>query len=318
MRANVNWRAFLVLTIIVIGSWKVQAQELSLAGVEKLIIVAPFAHVNLVSGAVGYVRASGSHQMSWSTRLDNKVLRLIGSASGGAKPSASVRVDVVGPGLPVEIHLSEGQIAANRWGQPVHVDLLKGKLTFKDSKANVTALVQTGSITLTEHQGTSRLELFRGDILAKNYVGDLEVSAFKVDTAIDKFQGLISLTQHQGNAKITGGQGTLRIDNSRANVAAKAFAGRVEGSTQEGSVVIMAAKEPEVHLKTQSGKITVSAPGSGALVSAVSEEGEVFGPPTLHLDKSKGARVLRGRLKGSGGGGRIELSAQAGSLTIRE
>lgn len=306
-----------VLTMIVM-CLSANAQELSLAGVEKLIIVSPFAQVNLVSGMTPYLRAAGTNQLSWSTRLDNKVLRLIGSAPSGAKYSPAARVDVVGPGLPVEIHLSEGQVSGSRWTQPVNVDLLKGKMVFKDSKTNINALVQVGSVTLTEHQGTSRLEIFRGDVLAKNYVGDLELSAFKVDTAIDKFQGLMSLNQYQGNAKVTASAGTLRLDNNKANVVATNFNGRVEGSTQEGNIHISSGKEPEVHLKTQSGKITVAAPGSGALISAVSEEGEIYGPNYIRVEKDRGNRVLRGHLKGSTPGGRIELSSQTGSLQIRE
>lgn len=307
-----------LLTVFVIFGSMVQAQEMSLVGVEKVVIVSPFAQVSLVSGAVPMARATGSNQLSWSSRMDGKILRIIGSASSGTKMNAAVKVDVIGPGLPVEIHLAEGAITGHRWTQSVMVDLLKGKIAMKDCKSSVTGLLQNGNASFIDHQGTVRLELFRGDVLAKTFTGDLEISGYKTDVVVDKFQGLINIHQHQGGDKITNSAGTLRFDNAKATVAAIGFNGRVDGQTAEGYVNIQAGSEPEIQIRTQTGKVSVSAPGSGAMVSAHNEEGEITGPSSMRVEKDKGARVLRGRLKGTDKGGRIELTSLAGALVIRE
>lgn len=311
-------KRFFLMTVVVILGANAQSQEMSLAGVEKVIITSPFAQVSLVQGAVAALRLTGSSVLSWSTRMDGKILRVTGSAASGTKMVAGVKVDVVGPGVPVEVHLTEGSLTGSRWSQPVVVDILKGKVTLKECKAAVSGLVQTGSVSLTDHQGNTRLELFRGDVSAKNYTGDMEISAFKVDVNIERAQGLLHLVQHQGGNKITKSAGTLRFDNSKATLAAIEFNGRVEGQTTDGYVNIQAGSEPEIQVKTQTGKISVSASKSGAFLSAHNEEGEIQGPSSMRVEKDKGARVLRGRLKGADKGGRIELTSLSGTLIIRE
>lgn len=309
---------FILMTAVVISGVLAKAQEMSLNGVEKIVIVSPFAHVSMIPGSVAILRIAGSSQLSWSTRMDGKILRITGSAASGTKMTPNVKVDILGPSIPVEVHLADGIVSASKWTQPLTIDLLKGKLTAKDCKTSISGLVQNGSATITDHQGPTELEFFRGEAAFKNYLGDVKVSGFKVDLNAEKFTGLLNLNQHHGGSKITKSGGTLRFENSKATLAAIDFNGRIEGSTAEGYVNIQAGKEPEVQVKTQSGKISVSAPGSGALVSAHNEEGEIQGPSSMKVEKDKGARVLRGRLKGSDKGGRIELTSLSGTLVIRE
>lgn len=307
-----------VFTTLLVISFSIcsLAEDLSLSGVEKLIIVSPAGTVNLVGGAGATLRTSSPPQLTWSTRLEGRVLRLIGSASANV-PVSAARVDVIG-GLPVEIHLSEGNVGGSRWSHPILIDLLKGKVAFKNCKANLNALVQAGQVIMVNHHGPSQLEMYRGSVVAKNYNGDLSLVGLRADLTAEKFHGLLNLNQYQGSNKVTGGRGTLRFNNTKASVLAIKYDGRIEGFSQEGNTAISTIKEPEVRVRTVSGKVSVRATGSGAMVSAVSHEGELHAPSYMRVERSKNARQLRGRLKGAGKGGRIELSAQTGSLILRE
>lgn len=296
----------------------VYADEFTLAEVDRLIVTAPFAHVSLSSGSKFSVTTSVSDRMSWTGRIENRTLRLVGTSLSGRATPASVRVDVATAGLPVEVHVGEGTVTLSKWNHPVLVDLLKGKLIAKASRAPLQALVQNGTVMLQDHQASAKLDVFRGEVFVKKMSGDLEVTGAKVDVNIEKLQGLIQLLQYQGVNKVALSGGSLRFDNSKAALTTTEFDGRIEGFTQEGAVSILASKDPEIAVKTQTGRVSVTSRQSGAQVSATNEEGEIVGPAYLRVEKGRGARFLRGKLKGVEKGGRIELSSVAGTLVVRD
>ncbi|PWU15496.1 MAG: hypothetical protein C5B49_11740 [Bdellovibrio sp.] len=305
----------LALSLCISGT-SALAEEISLSGIDRVIVVSPLAQVNLMAGGSPTLKTSPSSQISWTPRIDNRTLHLVGSAAGELKSGAVARVDL--GGVPVELHLVEGSVHAHHFLQPVQIDLQRGKIIIKDSKFSGLISLGNGTLNLQDHQGTLRLEVFRADVNIKDLSGELDLSAWKADLTVEKSNASFYLTQYQGNAKFLKSRGALRFENAKATLVAQSFGGRVDGHTQEGVVQIHAAEEPEIQVKTQSGRISVNAAGSGARLAAVSEDGDLVGPPSIKMEKTKGARVVRGFLKGKNKKGRIELSAVSGSITVHE
>lgn len=295
-----------------------QAQDLSLVGSEKVILVTPQAVINVVplaAGAQPLMRISSNSSQSFSTRTEGATLKVIGS---GSRATTAPKIDIFVNDIPIEIHLGDGQLNLTKSNSPILLEMQRGRVVAKDSKSSIQSSILAGGLQLSNHQNRVQAEVFKGDISVKGMVGDLSLVFWQGEVTLDKVQGSVNLKQYQGNAKSTEGAGSLVFEIGKASAQLNGFKGRIEGSIQEGVLGVVAAAEPEIHIKSQTGRVTISGAGTNSLVSASTEDGDIFPPSSLRVGKVKGTKVVRGRLKGSKPGGRIDVVAQGGQIFLKE
>lgn len=294
------------------------AEDLQLAGAEKIILVSPQAVINVIplaAGAQPILRITGTNTQSFSSRTDGNTLKVIGT---GTRGNAAPKIDIYMNDVPIEIHLIEGQVNLSKSNNPVILELQRGRVLAKDSRSALQASVLNGGLTLTNHQNRVQVELFKGDLAVKGMVGDLSATVWQGDVVLEKIQGSLHLKQYQGNLKTIEGGGALFFEIGRANAQLNGFKGRVEGSLQEGNLGLVAALEPEIHIKSQTGKVTVAGGGTASTVSVSTEDGDIFPPSGLRVARLKNTKIVRGKLKGTRPGGRIDVVAQAGQVYLKD
>lgn len=297
---------------------KAWAQDFSLAGFEKLIIVAPQAQVNLLPGNATQIRIQPQSSLSWSAKEEGKTLRLTatfnpGVNRGGAPPKLDFNI----PAVPLELHLIDGSVNVQRWTRPLLLDVQKGKINLKEVKTSVNAQLGQGQIHVLDQQGALQVDLYKGDLILKNAQGPVEVSNFQGALNFDQLNGPLKLEQAQGNAEILNSTGGVSFFAQKSGLAMKGYKGRVEGVSQEGNLNFQLQPEMDVQVKSGSGRVSLDSKNSGALLALTSEAGEIVGTRNLRPGKDRGAQVLRGRLKGSNGG-RVEVFAERGNIVVKE
>lgn len=309
----------LSLIFFVLGFFNfARAEDISLSGMEKVILVSPQAVINLIplaAGAQPLLRITSGNSQSFSSRTEGTTLKLIGS---GSKSATAPKIDIYMNEVPVEIHLVEGQVNLTKSNTPVLLEMQRGRVVGKDSRSSLQASILSGGIALTNHQNRVQAEIFKGDLTIKGMLGDLTAVLWQGEVFLEKIQGSLSLKQYQGNLKSVEGSGALFFEVGRATAQINGFKGRIEGSVQEGSVGLVAATEPEIHVKSEAGKVTVSAGGTDSYVNISTEDGEIFPPSSLRVAKVKNTKVLKGKLKGSKAGGRIDVVAQSGQIFLKD
>lgn len=316
-------------------SVQVQAEEFSVAGFEKVVIVAPAASVTVVgstassgannsaassaANASALVRTSSSPQFSWSTREEGKTLRLTASTSLGGSPRSGQgpKIEVLGGGFALDLHVTDGQVTINKWTRPVMVDLQKGQVTAKENRSGLSVQVGQGTVNVSDQSGPLRVDLFKGGITVQNLQGNLNLSGHQGDVKIDKASGILHVQMYQGSVDLKASGGSLQFQTGKATLNANAFKGRIEGEAEEGSVTLGLVNETEAAVKSAAARVTLDTKNSGSLLVLRSEEGEISGGRTLRAGKDRGAQVLRARVKG-GDGGRVEVVATRGNIILRE
>lgn len=307
-----------ILLLLSFSPLMTRAEDLSLVGTEKIILVSPQAVINVIplaAGAQPVMKITSTSSQSFSTRTESNTLKVIGS---GSRATAAPKVDIYVNDVPIEIHLGDGQVNLTKSNNPVLIEMQRGRVVARDSRSAIQSSILAGGLQLTNHQNRVQAEVFRGDMTVKGMAGDLTAVFWQGDVTLEKVQGSIQLKQHQGNTKSADGSGSFLFEIGKATAQINGFKGRIEGSMQEGVLGVVAAPEPEIHVKSQSGKVTISAAGTNSLVTASTEDGDLFPPSSLRVGKVKGTKVIRGRLKGAKPGGRIDVIAQSGQVFLKE
>lgn len=296
------------------------AEEFVTAGFEKLVIVLPSGTVNLQTGSGPTVRVNSVNYMSWSAREDGKTLRLTATLNPGVPRSGNsvpVKMDVIVPAIAVDLHLTEGQVQITKWQKPLLIDLQNGRVNAKDNRATLWIQLAQGQVSVSEHVGHLRLDVFRADSVLTSLQGNLDFSGHQGDLRVDKASGNLQLQLYQGGVDIKNSGGSLQYQIGKASMLVSTFKGRVEGHSDEGNVNLGLASETEVAIKSGTGRVTLDSKNSGSLLVLRAEEGEITGMKNLRAGKDRGAQVLRGRLTGSGGG-RVEVVAAKGNIFVKE
>jgi hypothetical protein len=314
------------------------AQEFPVKDISHLLINSEEATITMTSSPSTalkiQIEADGSGDISSWVSMDSSgdTIRITdksarpqfesASKSKNAKPEAKhagkIRIDISGAAVATEIHLLEGSVLVQRWNKEVYAHVQRGKVVAQNNTSSLVVHVQKGEVSISNHQGKVIVDNVQATSSIKDLNGDLELQSFMGDATIEKATGSLLLNSAQGNVKVVGGSGSLQFDLVKGSLTTQSFEGRVEGHSQEGSVAILGSKDPDVNIRTQSGRVTVNtAANSGALLNLASAEGEIYVPSYLHVGREGASRSLRARLKGDAQKGTILVRSQDGNITVK-
>ncbi len=319
-----NRVACLTMIVAVIVAMIVAVSAHGATGSEKLIVVVPQAQIT-ISDSPGSSQLKvhfNESEMVLVKRDGNYELRLRAPQNKDSllAATAGLRViEIVGPSLPVEIHLMEGQVALNQWKKEALIHIQRGKVIAKEGRAPLAIQVHKGEIMVSDHLGKLRIDSYSSNVQIKNLIGDLELDNFSGESVLEKAKGRMELRQTNGAAKVIQGSGNLQFELGRAILNSTNFAGRVEGQSQEGPVNINMALESEINVKTQTGRVTIHGV-AGSSLNVHTQEGEIIGPSYLQIQKEGASKTLRGRLQGQSPGasnGIIYVRTQEGPIVLK-
>lgn len=293
---------------------------------EKLIIILPEAQISFTeSTASSKVKVSfNENEMVLTKKENNYELRLReGQKEAGDQKvnNAKRPVEVVGPSLPIEVHLNEGTVQLEHWSKEVLVDIQKGKVSAKNNKAPLAVQLRKGEILVSEHQGSLTIDSYAGNVFIRNLNGNLDLDNFSGESNLEKSKGRFEIRQTTGGVKVTQSAGNLQFELGRASLSSNLFSGRVEGQSQEGAITVNMAANSEVNLKTQVGRVTVQTV-PGIFLNLHTQEGEIFGPKYLTLQREGMAKSLKGRMLGVGATtaavkGNVYIRTQEGAIIVK-
>lgn len=227
-------------------------------------------------------------------------------------------IEFIGPAVPVEIQLREGQVTSQKWDKELRIAIGKGKVTSQGGAALLFAQLQNGDVAVQDHQGKLVADVYKGNLTVRNLQGDLEGSVFSGVMTVEKSKGFLLVNTAQAAAKVLQSSGTLQFENGKGSLMTQQFRGRVDGQTGEGTVTLGILPDTDVHLKSQQGRVSVqTTPGSGAFLNLVSAEGDIQVPGELRVQRSATERSVRGRLRGKEQKGTIVIRSQEGNILVK-
>ena len=233
--------------------------------------------------------------------------------------SRKKQIEVIGASIPIEIHANSGDINIQDWSAESLVHLQKGRIKILRNRGDISVHSLAGEVDVQQQVGRLDIDTFKSNILIKDYQGDLDVRSFLGDVLVENGRGVLSFVQGSGNLKVLKGNGALQFELTKGSLGVQQFSGRVEGSTQDGNVGIQMAEESDISVKSQSGKVIVTAPKSASSIflNLMTQEGEIVGPPYMGITKDGAQKVLKGRTKGEGQKGSVFVRSSEGSIQIR-
>lgn len=235
-----------------------------------------------------------------------------------AAESPVCQAQIAIPPQNLQIHVLEGGITVQKTAADLLLHVQKGKIILKEATGSATLHVQRGEVAVSDFQGRVKLDLLQAASQVKGLQGELELQALAGDHVIERPTGNLRLMQAQGSLKVLGGSGSLQVESVRASVSSQGFQGRIEGQAEEGQMTFAVAGEPDVNLKSKSGRITVSLPsGSGAQLNLSTQEGELVGPASFTIAREGSAKSLRGRMRGGASQGNVVIRSQEGTVIVK-
>lgn len=296
-----------------------EGQKLFLTGLEANFI---FTGVN-TSGAVNNLKIQMDAAADAEYQIEEgeqsiRITRKADVAGAVDEKKQKAKIEVSGKSIPLEVHLQDGNITVTKNSKDLFLHLQKGRIILKDNQSVVVAHAQKGEISVVEHKGKVILDNLQAQVHLKDIVGDIDLQSYQGDSTLENIKGNLLLHSTNGAAKIIKGSGSLQFEAGKGSIVSQGFQGRIEGQTTEGSVQIQLPAGEDVNLKSVSGKLTVTTvPNSGALVSAVAIDGEIYGPSHLKVFKDGSQKTLKGRMKGENSESSISLRTQDGQIVIK-
>lgn len=246
-----------------------------------------------------------------SRQFDNK-------AEFGKWKDAKRTVEILAPSLPLEVHLFEGQLNLNSWKREAFLHLIRGKIISRSGSGPLTAHAMKGEIQVLDHQGTVNIDSQGANLAVRNHNGEMYLENFLGETLVEKSNGFVSLAQGQGSSRLLNGQGTIRFELQKGNLNTNAWVGRIEGLSREANINLNLNSDPDVSIRTTSGRVTVQAPPrSGAWLSLSTEDGDIFLPAPLKVAREGVQKLYRGRMKGENTKGSIVIRSTEGNIQVR-
>jgi DUF4097 and DUF4098 domain-containing protein YvlB len=293
---------------LVLKGWDAQvtftgtpSKNLRISGVDD--VLTPGLYIVEKKGGVLEV-----HMNEWTSKVDWKEQAL--------KKQRKV-LEISGGALPIDVYLKEGVVQLTRWSKEARVTMAQGKVASADAQGPLDINLHNGDINIQQHSGKLKVEQYQGNITIRQFQGDLDLVAFGSPVLIEKSKGLMNLNTQNSPTRVVQSSGTLQLENGRGVINIQQFQGRLEGSTQEGSITATVQADSEVHLRSQSGRVQLQLPpASGAALNLLSQEGDIY-VPNGKVNRSATERSFRGRLSGDTQKVSVTVRTQEAPIVIK-
>ncbi len=236
-----------------------------------------------------------------------------------AKASSYMRkIEIMGPPMPVDLHLRDGSVTLQKWTKEANISLINGRVLSQNGSGPLQISLQKGDISVSDHNGKVSTDGYSGNSTIKNIQGDIEAQLFSGNLSVDKARGALILNAQQSSSKVTQSSGSIQFENGKGSLSIQGYQGRIEGQTGEGALTVNFLPESELNIKSKSGRVSIQAPAnSGASVNLLTIDGDIFAPKELSVNRLSSEKSVRGRLRGEAQKASIIVRSQEGSIVIK-
>ena len=318
------------LFVLIVPVNAAQVYDLDSTQIEQIIVTAPHVRLNLTgqagTGSALKVRTNNQNENRGSDWLhkvtkDGKTLKITIQGSDQKEDWGQIipplELQISGAAVKFQLHSRDAVVTVDQWNQDLDMQLIRGDMTIKNTQSNLKITQNRGQFNLTNHTGKSDLDFYNVQSKIQKIKGDLDIRSFQGDVFLEQIQGLVNLQIATGQLKAQE-LSSLRFDNNKATLNLSGITGRIDGVSQEGSVLLAIAKSSDVHMKTVKGRIQISgAQQSGAFIHLQAEDGEIVPPSEIKVYKNGPQKFAKGQLKGSDSGVRLNLRTSEGAIVFR-
>jgi hypothetical protein len=305
--------------------------EIPVAKTDRLVVKGFEAQIQLIGQPGQPLKINGVESNSTEgvyivTKKDNVIEVKMNEFSGkkswmDALPRAAQqlkRIEISGEPIQTDIHIRGGNVTAKNWSRDLKLSMTQGRANLTGGAGALSATVQKGEITVTDHNGTVLTDSYSGVTTLRNIQGDVNTTQFSGQLVAEKVRGVMTVATQQSTSKINQGAGTLQFENGKGAFSVIGFQGRVEGQNQEGPVSVNVPLEGEVDVRSKSGRVSVQLPpGSGASLNLLTQEGEILVPGEVKVVKQTTEKSVRGRLRGDAQKASVFVRSQDGTISVK-
>lgn len=229
-----------------------------------------------------------------------------------------LHLEIEAPPIPIEILEREGQVSIINWRQAVAINLVSGAIKTQGTDGLLRLQLQQGQIGVERHRGRVEIDSYSAKLGVQELEGDLDLTNFAGESTLGKIKGNVELKSHSGPMNVMKSSGAIEFQAGRGAVNLNGFEGPVRGKADQAAVSVIVEGEAEVNIESVQGPVTVKLPSdSGAAVRMQTDEGSISVPDAVRAPGTGQARVVNGRLAGSGPKGAVVVKSKAGTLRVR-
>lgn len=236
------------------------------------------------------------------------------------KPSApELNFEIEAPQVPVEVNVREGILTVQNWKQALFIGLVSGAIRTTATEGQMRAQIQRGEIKIEKHRGRVEVDSYGAKLSLQELEGDLDLTNFAGESNLNLVHGNIDVRSQAGAVALGKSSGSFDFILGRGSVVVSGFEGSVRGQTDQGAVAATLEGESDVHIESNQGPVTVKLPAnSGASVRLQTDEGSLAAPEAIASGAAAArAKVLSGRLNGTGPKGAVAIKSKSAPLRVR-
>ncbi len=269
-----------------------------------------------------------------------KVFNINLSTQGGnvlVKNDINGKIDLSTSGGEISLHKVKGDVKLSTAGGDIKTGDLDGQITLNTAGGDIDVgsvgygSVNTagGNITVVKSNKSLKVHTAGGNVGIGNVGGEIEVFTGGGNIEVGEVKGDATLKTGGGNINLNGASGKIEIKTGGGNIELNNINGAVEAKTGAGDIKLELNPSGNSSLKTSYGNITLLLPtGAKADVEAAVRSSSWFdesdkGSSDITSDYPAATFDKRGSgIKATyiinGGGNKIELITQTGSINIKK
>lgn len=228
------------------------------------------------------------------------------------------RYDIVirGPSLPVLASWRQGFVQVVGWQDKIDLSLLNGKLSVKETSAELIIQGARLDFDLTKHQGKVRFVADKGEIKLESCQGEMDLQLMEGRARLIDFQGQLSWNSERAKFSSLRGGGDWQLISQKGPVEISQFKGELKGQGEKALWKVQAAETSEVDIRSASGPVKVHWKKGAAKAFLSSQSGYISAPRSTKVRKDLNGVSSWLSQWGEGQLGQIFVKTQTGSISL--
>ena len=228
------------------------------------------------------------------------------------------RYDIVirGPSLPVLASWRQGFVQVVGWQDKIDLSLLNGKLSVRDSKAELSIQGAQLDFDLSQHQGKVRFVADKGDLRVASSQGDLDLQLMDGQVRIFDFLGQLKWNSERALFVSQRGGGAWQLTSQKGPVEISQFKGQLKGQGEKALWKVQVAELSEVDIRSNSGPVKLQWRKGAAKAFLSSQSGSINAPRSTRVRREQNGVSSWLSQWGEGQLGQIFVKTQTGSISL--
>lgn len=327
----------LLFFIFLCSSVFAQSLDFNSAEYVGIQIKASNLDVKFQESTTNVIKIFGIDKNQWNFKTDSSKNLIIEENTNYTKKtlsefldnSSSVSVNnikkkmlIQAPSVSLDVRVRKGDFFVENLRRDFNYTAVSGSVKLIKTSGEGVIFLNSGEINVDSHVGKLKLEGFQLKTVVKNSQSDIQTRTHTINFSLEKNIGVLNLQSYQGQFLINQNSGVFFLDQAKGSLGFSGNIGRLEANLGDVSMDLKLAKDQEAAIKIQSGKITAASTQgsflkSGALMSLISKESDIYLPGALRSQKVKNENQFKSRMSGEKTQTRLEVKSNNALIIIK-